>query len=113
MAIDAVVKQHSSVATEPAREDVAEDLSGASGLGTLGVVGAVMDDKGAVTLEDVLETVGEFGMASRDLVAWEFALDEGELAEVWDQAVGEGLLRPVAGRDGTGEQMYVLGAPGA
>ena len=71
-----------------------------------------LTDVGAVTLEQVLETVGEFGEASRDLVAWEFALDGGELAGVWDQAVGEGLLRPVVGLGGTGEQMYALAAPG-
>jgi hypothetical protein len=69
-------------------------------------------DEGAVTLTDVLDTVAEFGMASRGLVAWEFALDGSELAEVWDQAVGEGLLRPVADRDDTGEQMYALAEPG-
>jgi hypothetical protein len=71
-----------------------------------------LTDVGAVTLEEVLETVSEFGQASRDLVAWEFALDGGELAGVWDQAVGEGLLRPVVELGGTGEQMYALAAPG-
>jgi hypothetical protein len=71
-----------------------------------------LTDEGAVTLEEVLETVSEFGEASRDLVAWEFALDGGELTGVWDQAVGEGLLRPVVKPGGTGEQMYALAAPG-
>ena len=69
-------------------------------------------DKGAVTLEDVLDTVREFGKASRDLIAWEFALDGGGLAWIWDQAVGEGLLRPDQDSGGTGEQMYVLSGPG-
>jgi predicted Rdx family selenoprotein len=113
MAINALLKQHSPVATEPVRDDVAGDRPRAAWLETLEVVGAVKDDVGAVTLEEVLETVGEFGMASQDLVAWEFAVDGSELATVWDQAVGEGLLRPVKGRDETGEQMYVLAAPGA
>lgn len=72
----------------------------------------VRDGGCIVTLAQVLETVDEFGTASRGLVAWEFALDGSELAEVWDQAVGEGLLRPVADRDDAGEQMYVLAAPG-
>jgi hypothetical protein len=60
----------------------------------------------------MLETVSEFGQADRDLVAWGFALDGGELAGVWDQAVGEGLLRPVVDLGGTGERMYALATPG-
>lgn len=68
--------------------------------------------EGAVTLEDVLGTVREFGKASRELVAWEFALDGSELAWIWDQAVGEGLLRPDDDSGGTGEQMYVLSGSG-
>jgi hypothetical protein len=72
----------------------------------------ITDELSPVTVEDVLKTMSEFGMASRDLVAWEFALDGGDLAEVWDQAVGEGLIRPVPDRDNTGEQMYALATPG-
>ena|ERR1700685_4354637 len=65
-----------------------------------------------VTLEDVLETVGEFGSASLDLVAWEFSISESELMGVWDLAVGAGLLRSVGLSRGTGEQMYALATPG-
>jgi hypothetical protein len=66
----------------------------------------------AVSLEDVLETVEEFGSASLDLIAWEFSVPVAELAELWDQAVGAGLLRLAGSRDGAGEQMYARATPG-
>jgi hypothetical protein len=65
-----------------------------------------------VSLEDVLETVEEFGSASLDLIAWEFSVPAAELAAVWDQAVGEGLLRLVGSLKGAGEQMYAIATPG-
>lgn len=69
-------------------------------------------DEGAVTLEDVLEPRKEFGTASRALLAWEFTLDGTEPPVVWDQAVGEGLLRSDEEFGGTGGQMYVRVGPG-
>jgi hypothetical protein len=71
-----------------------------------------LTNDGAVTLEDVLGAVREFGSASIELVAWEFSVSEDELIGVWDQAVGEGLLRPVGDSRGTGEQMYAFAEPG-
>jgi hypothetical protein len=71
-----------------------------------------LDHEGTVTLEDVLETVGEFGTASLDLVAWEFSISKSELMGVWDLAVGARLLRSVGLSKGTGEQMYALATPG-
>jgi hypothetical protein len=65
-----------------------------------------------VSLEDVLETVEEFGSASLDLIAWEFSVPVAELTELWDHAVGAGLLRPVGSSQGTGEQMYAIALPG-
>jgi hypothetical protein len=69
-------------------------------------------DECAVSLEDVLQTVEEFGSASLDLIAWEFSVPVADLSELWDQAVGAGLLRPVGICEGAGEQMYVIAAPG-
>jgi hypothetical protein len=65
-----------------------------------------------VSLEDVLQTVEEFGSASLDLIAWEFSVPVAELTEIWDQAVGAGLLRLVGSRNGAGEQMYAVATPG-
>jgi hypothetical protein len=65
-----------------------------------------------VSLDDVLETVEEFGSASLDLIAWEFSVPVAELTELWDQVVGAGLLRPVGSSQGTGEQMYAIATPG-
>jgi hypothetical protein len=65
-----------------------------------------------VSLEDILETVEEFGSASLDLVAWEFSVPVAELTERWDQAVGAQLLRPAGTSQGAGEQMYEVAKPG-
>ena len=70
------------------------------------------EGESAVSLEDVLETVEEFGSASLGLIAWEFSVPVTDLVELWDQAVGAGLLRPVGSRDGAGEQMYATATPG-
>ncbi len=48
-------------------------------------------------LEEVLETVREFGAASLGLVAWELSLTEEELAPAWAYAIRTGLLRTVGG----------------
>ncbi len=44
-------------------------------------------------LDEILETVREFGAASLGLVAWELSLGEEELAPAWAHAVRTGLLR--------------------
>jgi hypothetical protein len=46
-------------------------------------------------LEEILDTVREFGAASLGLVAWELSLSEEELAPAWAHAIRTGLLRPV------------------
>ena len=48
-------------------------------------------------LEEILETVREFGAASLGLVAWELSLPEEDLAPAWAHAIRTGLLRPVGG----------------
>lgn len=69
-------------------------------------------DAYTVSIEDILETVEEFGSASLDLIAWEFSVPVADLAELWDQAVGAGWLRPVGTSQGAGEQMYAIATPG-
>jgi len=105
MARTTPAKHDSGVSRQPAR-DVTADL------GSLTDTLESFDHEGAVTLEDVLETVGEFGSASLNLVAWEFSISESELMGVWDLAVGAGLLRSVGLSKSTGEQMYALATPG-
>jgi hypothetical protein len=46
-------------------------------------------------LDEILDTVQEFGAASLGLVAWELSLQEEELAPAWAYAIRTGLLRPV------------------
>jgi hypothetical protein len=46
-------------------------------------------------LDEILETVREFGAASLGLVAWELSLEEEELAPAWAYAIQSGLLWPV------------------
>jgi hypothetical protein len=46
-------------------------------------------------LDEILDTVQEFGAASLGLVAWELSLWEEELAPAWAYAIRTGLLRPV------------------
>jgi hypothetical protein len=48
-------------------------------------------------LDEILETVSEFGAASLGLVAWELSLAEDELAAAWAHAIRSGLLRPLGG----------------
>jgi hypothetical protein len=64
-------------------------------------------------LDEVLETVREFGAASLGLVAWELSLAEEDLAPAWSFAIANGLLRPVgAGMHATSsheaETLYTL-----
>ncbi len=46
-------------------------------------------------LDEILDTVQEFGAASLGLVAWELSLSEEELAPAWAHAIRTGLLAPV------------------
>ena len=46
-------------------------------------------------LDEILETVREFGAASLGLVAWELSLPEEDLAPAWAYAIRTGLLQPV------------------
>lgn len=46
-------------------------------------------------LDEILDTVREFGAASLGLVAWELSLPEEDLAPAWAYAIRTGLLRPV------------------
>jgi hypothetical protein len=65
-------------------------------------------DLDGVGLPDVLDTVQEFGLASRGLVAWEYGLPESAVADAWSVAVGQGLIRAVGICDETGETMFAL-----
>jgi hypothetical protein len=63
---------------------------------------------GARWLPELLETLGDFGTASLELVAWELSLSEDELAEAKRQAISNGMIE-VAGRDpGSDEETYRL-----
>ena len=69
----------------------------------------------AVSLRLVLEAAAELdssGGASLALVAWELCVEEHEVAERWERAIGHGLLKP-SGHDATyGEQLWRLTAGG-
>jgi hypothetical protein len=65
--------------------------------------------RGAISLQAVLEVVGEFdahGGASAALVAWELCIDERLVAGAWEEARIAGLLAP-AGYD-QHEQLWRL-----
>ena len=62
-------------------------------------------------LDDVLETIREFGSASLGLVAWELCLPEQELRPLWQRALREGLIRPAESSPETSEPMFSLAAP--
>jgi hypothetical protein len=70
---------------------------------------------GDISLEQVLEAVGdfdEFGGANLSLIAWELFVTEQRVARAWEQAVENSLLRP-AGRDRVdGEPLWRLTAGG-
>jgi hypothetical protein len=68
---------------------------------------------GPVSLQQVLEAVGEFddcGGASLGLVAWELCVDEELVAPAWQQAINHGLIKPAA-RDSQ-EQLWRLSSAG-
>ena len=63
----------------------------------------------------VLEVVGDFdesGGGSVGLVAWELCVDEQRVADAWEQARAEGLLRPAARDRVHDEQLWRLTAGG-
>jgi hypothetical protein len=60
--------------------------------------------------KDVAETVGEFGAASLELIAWEFSLPPSALLSVLANAVSKGLIRVAGICPDTGEQLYELAA---
>ena len=70
---------------------------------------------GDISLEQVLEAVGEFdqfGGASFSLIAWELFVEEQRVARAWERAVADSLVRP-AGRDRVnGEPLWRLAAGG-
>jgi hypothetical protein len=68
-----------------------------------------------IAVQQVLEVVADFdasGGASSGLVAWELFVDEQRVADAWERARADGLLRPAA-HDGVGdEQLWRLTAGG-
>jgi len=57
--------------------------------------------RGAIPIGRVLGVVGDrdrSGGANLRLVAWELSVEERRVADGWEQAVNEGLIR-IAGRD--------------
>jgi hypothetical protein len=68
---------------------------------------------GRFDLKDLLEAVDEFGCTSRELLAWEFTLDEEAIEPAWRLALDEGLLRLVRNDPETGEAMHALTRKGS
>ena len=60
---------------------------------------------------DVLEAIGQFGLASIGLVAWELFLTEDLLVPAWREAMTTGLIERVGRCPYTREPMYRLSAP--
>jgi hypothetical protein len=59
-------------------------------------------------LPELLETLGDFGTASLELVAWELSLSEDDLADAKRQAISNGMIE-IAGRDpASDEETYRL-----
>lgn len=50
-------------------------------------------------MEDVLETVDDFGTASFGLIAWELLTSEETLAPIWRQAIEDRMLRATGATD--------------
>ncbi len=62
-------------------------------------------------LDDVLEAIEQFGVASIGLVAWEFFVTEEELVPAWRDATILGLVERVGRCPYTREPMYRLTRP--
>jgi hypothetical protein len=70
--------------------------------------------RGAIGVERVLAAVGEregSGGANLRLVAWELSVEERRLADGWEQAVNDGLVK-VAGRDPANDEELWRLTPG-
>jgi hypothetical protein len=63
-----------------------------------------------IDLDEVVQTVREFGAASLELVAWEFSLPETAVAGAWNRAIRKQLIRPVGPCPETGEGMFAIAA---
>jgi hypothetical protein len=61
-----------------------------------------------INLQTVIDTLGELGAASVELVAWELDVPVPALQPHWDLAIGLGLLKPAGRCPEYGEQMYSL-----
>jgi hypothetical protein len=59
-------------------------------------------------LDEVLETIGEFGSVSLGPLAWEFWLSEEQLSPLWLGASGGALIQPAGRCPETGEPMCSL-----
>jgi hypothetical protein len=59
-------------------------------------------------VEEVLDAVREFGLASLGLVAWEYSLPETAAASAWAAAVSRGLIFAVGTCPATGETLFAV-----
>lgn len=74
-----------------------------------------MDERAQIAVQEVLEVLADFdesGGASSGLVAWELFVDEQRVADAWEQAQADGLLRPAAHDRVNDEQLWRLTAGG-
>jgi hypothetical protein len=69
---------------------------------------AAEEQSQAPWLDDVLDTIAEFGAASIDLVAWELCLPVQALVPAWRQAVCERLIEEAGRCRETAELQYRL-----
>jgi len=68
-----------------------------------------------IAVQQVLEVVADFdesGGASAGLVAWELFVEERRVADAWERAQADGLLRPAAHDGVQDEQLWRLTAGG-
>lgn len=63
-----------------------------------------------IGVDEIVETVKEFGVASLELVAWEFSVSEEAVAAAWNRAVRKQLIRPVGLCPQTGEGLFAVAA---
>lgn len=62
-------------------------------------------------VDEIVNTVADFGSASLELVAWELCLSEEQLRDAWEQTLDRGWLEPAGPDEETGEEMFRLVAP--
>jgi hypothetical protein len=72
---------------------------------------AVPGSPSAPRVDDVLEVIEQFALASIGLVAWELFLDEEDLVPAWRELAATGVLERVGRCPYTREPMYRLSAP--